>query len=81
MYYLGLAVTNVVMTLVVMLSNKGKAVALSGGKEVGPDVRITKLPMPIQKAMARPATNPTTAPWGGDRGQVGLFKQMSMETE
>lgn len=62
MYYLGLAVTNVVMTLVVMLSNKGEAVVLSGGKGVGPGIRITKLPMPIQKAMTRPATNPTTAP-------------------
>ena len=69
MYYLGLAVTNVVIRLVVMLSNKGKAVALSGGKGVGPDMRITKLPMPIQKAMARPATNPTTAPWGGEENR------------
>lgn len=65
MHYLGLAVlalTSVVMTVVVMLSNRGRTVVLSGGTWVEPDIRITKLPMPIQKAMARPATNPTTAP-------------------
>lgn len=65
MHYLGLAVlavTSVVMNVVVMLSNWGRAVVLSGGIGVGPEVRITKLPMPIQNAMARPATNPTTAP-------------------
>lgn len=65
MCYPGLAVaavTSVVMTVVVMLSNRGRAVVLTGGNEAGPDIRITKLPMPIQKAMARPATNPTTAP-------------------
>lgn len=55
-------VASVVMTVVVMLSNRGRAVVLSGGIGVGPAMRITKLPMPIQKAMARPATNPTTAP-------------------
>ncbi len=65
MRYLGLAVValaSVVMTVVVMLSNRGRAVVLSGGNGVGLDMRVTKLPMPIQKAMARPATNPTTAP-------------------
>lgn len=64
-HYLGLAVvalTRVVMTVVVMLSNRGRAVVLSGGTGMGPDIRMTKLPMPIQKAIARPATNPTTAP-------------------
>lgn len=54
--------TVVVMTVVVMLSNSGRAVALSAGAGVGTDMRITKLPMPIQKAMTRPDTNPTTAP-------------------
>ena len=64
--YLGLAVlalTSVVMTAVVMLSKWGRAVTLTGG--TGPGMRIKKLPMPIQKAMTRPVTNPTTAPWGG----------------
>lgn len=65
MRYLGFAMvvpTSVVMTVVVTLSNRGGTVALSGGTGVELDIRITKLPMPIQKAMARPATNPTTAP-------------------
>jgi len=63
MGYLSLAlvaVTSVVTAAVVMLPNRGRSVALSAGKESG--MRITKLPMPIQKAIARPATNPTTAP-------------------
>lgn len=65
MHHLGLAVVvlrSVVMTVVVMLSNRGRAVVLSGGTVAVLDIRITKLPMPIQKAMARPAANPTTAP-------------------
>lgn len=65
LHYLGLTVvplTSVVMTVVVMLSNSGRAVVFSDGAVVEPDIRITKLPMPIQKAIARPATNPTTAP-------------------
>ena len=64
MRYLDLVLlASVVMTAVVMLSNRGRSVALSSGG-AGPEafMRITKLPMPIQKAMARPATNPTTAP-------------------
>lgn len=63
--YLGLAVvalTSVLITVAVMLSNRGRVVVLSGGTGTLLDMRITKLPMPIQKAMARPATNPTTAP-------------------
>lgn len=56
------ALTSEVMTVVVMLSNRGEMVLLRGGIGVGTDMRITKLPMPIQKAMARPAANPTTAP-------------------
>lgn len=72
MRYLGFAMvvlTSVVMTVAVTLSNRGGAVALSGGTGVELDIRSTKLPMPIQKAMARPATNPTTAPWRGKTGE------------
>lgn len=54
--------TREVTTVVVMLSNSGRTVVLNGGTAVVSDIRITKLPMPIQKAMARPDTNPTTAP-------------------
>lgn len=64
--YLGLAVglvTREVRTVVVMLLNSGRAVALRWGPGVGRDIRIKKLPMPTQKAMARPAANPTNAPW------------------
>lgn len=67
--YLGLAVvalTSVVMTVVVMLSNSGSVVVLRGGTGELADMRITKLPMPTQKAMARPAANPTSAPWEWD---------------
>lgn len=39
------------------------AVMLSGSGAAGdPDMFMTKLPMPIQKAMARPVNRPTTAP-------------------
>lgn len=63
MPYLGLAVLiSEVMTVAVMLLNDGRAVALSRGAGAEADIRITKLPMPIQKAMARPAANPMTAP-------------------
>lgn len=61
--YLGFTVvelTSVVITVVVTLSNGGRAVG--GGTGADPDIRITKLPIPIQKAMARPVTKPTTAP-------------------
>lgn len=63
--YHGLGVVDtasVVMTvLMVMLPSGGKEVAGSG--VVGdPDICIMKLPIPIQKAMARPASRPTTAP-------------------
>lgn len=62
MRHLGLAEVALTSAVMVMLSNRGRAVALSGGTGVGADIRITKLPRPIQKAMARPATNPTIAP-------------------
>lgn len=45
--------------LAVTLSN---VELLSGGATLEPDMRITKLPMPTQKAMTRPASKPTTAP-------------------
>jgi hypothetical protein len=71
--YFGLAVikvirvvmTAVVMTAVVMLLGRGIAVPLMmGGRVVGTAIRDTKCPMPIQKAITRPATNPTIAPCG-----------------
>lgn len=62
--------TSVVIMVVVTLSNGGRAVG--GGTGADPDMRITKLPMPIQKAMARPAAKPTTAPWGGQTGEFWL---------
>lgn len=49
------------MLLAVVLS-RGRAVLLRAGTGAAAPMRITKLPMPIQKAMARPATSPTTAP-------------------
>lgn len=57
--YLGVAVWRTGPTLAVTLSNM---VLLSGGTTPGLDARITKLPMPTQKAMARPASSPSTAP-------------------
>lgn len=51
------ALTNAVMTVAVTFS-KGGGVTVEAG------IRATKLPMPIQKAMARPAAKPTSAPWG-----------------
>lgn len=62
--------TSVVMMAVVTLSNEGRAVG--GGTGAEPDIRMTKLPIPIQKAMTRPATKPTTAPWGGKTGEFWL---------
>lgn len=51
------------VAMVVVMSNGGRAVVLRGGNAVGTlGNRITKLPMPIQKAMARPTASPTTAP-------------------
>ena len=46
-----------------------KMVSLSGG---GPDKRITKLPMPTQKAMARPASRPSSAPCRRRSGALTL---------
>lgn len=63
--YLGLDVvvlTTDVRAVVVILSNSGRAVVLRRGSGVEPDIRITKLPIPTQKAMARPAANPVSAP-------------------
>lgn len=63
--YLGLAaglLTIEVRTEEVILSNSGRAVVLRTGSDVEPDMRIMKLPIPIQKAMASPAANPVTAP-------------------
>lgn len=58
-------VIRVVMTAVVMLPWRGIVVALMmGSRGVGTAIRDTKLPMPIQNAIARPATNPTIAPCG-----------------
>lgn len=53
--------SSVVMTVAaVMLSSGGRKV---GGGAAADDMFMTKLPMPTQKAMARPASRPTTAPW------------------
>lgn len=61
--YFGLAVIKVIR--VVMLPGRGIAVPLMmGGRVVGTAIRDTKLPMPIQNAITRPATNPTIAPCG-----------------
>lgn len=56
---LDVAVWSTRPALAVTLSNM---VLLSGGTTPGLGARITKLPMPIQKAMARPENSPNTAP-------------------
>lgn len=60
--HLGLVVVSVVMTAVVMFPTSGMMVELITGSADG-DIRETKLPMPIQKAMTSPDASPTRAPW------------------
>jgi len=56
--HLGLVVMSVVMTAVVMFPTSGMMVAFIPGG----DIRETKLPIPIQKAMTSPDASPTRAP-------------------
>lgn len=58
---LGLDVMSVVITAVVMFPTSGMTVAfITGGTDA--DIRETKLPIPIQKAMTSPDASPTSAP-------------------
>lgn len=50
------------VVIVAVMFVLGIAVVLNTGRGSGVDKRVTKLPMPIQKAIARPAINPVTAP-------------------
>lgn len=51
-----------VASTVLRLPTVGSAVLLAVGTPWAPPVLFRKLPMPIQKAMASPASSPTTAP-------------------
>lgn len=58
----------VIIVAIVVLSKLGIVVVLTTGRESVLDKRVTKLPMPIQKAISRPASNPTRAPWEKKKG-------------
>lgn len=62
----GVGASRVVARMVVRLPTGGSTVLLGGG---APLMLCSRLPMPTQKAMARPASSPTTAPCNGREGR------------
>lgn len=60
--YLRVTLLSAVWMAVVVLLDSRMAPQLGGGG-LGPELRVTMLPMPTQKAKARPAPRPAKAPW------------------